>query len=189
MTRFYQPQDPLYTFVLEKAQAALAASGVEDGGPEFELWAATGFLPRAKEVVEAIADSMIQVGLKPKIVLTDVAALVDDIFTPDGGTGLMYHISWSSNGDPQPAFAIYASPLPWTDGDPKIDELFQAGAATTDEAERAATYGELQSYIWQKMNHVQLYNSDFSIAHNQRLQGLRVLPNFATVFYPASVTA
>jgi hypothetical protein len=39
------------------------------------------------------------------------------------------------------------------------------------------------------MNHVQLYNSDFSIAHNQRLQGLRVLPNFATVFYPASVTA
>jgi ABC-type transport system substrate-binding protein len=132
---------------------------------------------------------MLQVGLKPKIVLTDVAALVDDIFTPDGGTGLMYHLSWSSNGDPQPAFAIYASPLPWTDGDATIDELFQAGATSTNDEERAATYGELQSYIWQKMNHVQLYNSDFTVAHSARLQGLLVLPNFTTSFYPASLSA
>ncbi|HMN30997.1 MAG TPA: hypothetical protein PKE45_22770, partial [Caldilineaceae bacterium] len=147
-----------------------------------------GFLPRAKEVVEAIADSMGQVGLKPKIVLTDVAAVIDDIFG-EKGTGLMYHLSWSSNGDPQSAFTIYASPLVWTDGDPKVDELFQAGATATADDERASIYAELQSYLWGKMTHVPLYNSDFTVASNRRLQGLRVLSNFTTYFYPASVTA
>jgi hypothetical protein len=38
------------------------------------------------------------------------------------------------------------------------------------------------------MTHVPLYNSDFTVARNQRLQGLRVLSNFTTYFYPASLT-
>jgi peptide/nickel transport system substrate-binding protein len=188
LTRFHEPQEPTYSLDLDRARAALEAAGVPDGGPEFELWGATGFLPRAREVVESIADSMRQVGLNPKVVMTDVAAVIDDIFT-DGGSGLMYHLSWSSNGDPQSAFTIYASPLIWTDGDARIDELFQAGAASTDDGERAEVYAELQSLLWGKMTHVPLYNSDFTVAHHQRLQGLRVLPNFATVFYPAAVTA
>jgi peptide/nickel transport system substrate-binding protein len=188
LTRFHTAQSPAYTLDAAAATAALEAAGLADGGPEFELWGATGFLPRAKEVVESIADSMRQIGLKPQIVLTDVAAVIDDIFSEDG-TGLMYHLSWSSNGDPQSALSVYASPFVWTDGDPKIDELLAAGAATTDDAERAATYDELQSYLWTKRPHVPLYNSDFSVAHHRRLEGLVVLPNFATLFYPAQVTA
>ncbi len=33
-----------------------------------------------------------------------------------------------------------------------------------------------------------LYNSDFTVANNTRLQGLDVRPNFETLFYPASIT-
>lgn len=186
--RFHASQSPAYTFDLEQAQTALEASGVPDGGPEFELWAATGFQPRAVEVVEAIADSMRQVGLKPKIVTADVSGVIDDIFS-ENGTGLMYHLSWSSSGDPHNALFPLASPFVWSDGDPRIDELVAAGAAATDDDERAAIYAELQEYFWQKQPHVPLYNSDFTIAHTQRLQDLRVLPNFNTDFYPAHLEA
>jgi peptide/nickel transport system substrate-binding protein len=185
---YHVDQSPAYTFDLEKARASLEAAGVSDGGPEFELWGATGFQPRAKEVVEAIADRMTQVGLKPKIVLADVSGVIDDIFS-ENGTGLMYHLSWSSSGDPHAALQPLASPFVWSDGDPKIDELVQAGAATTNPEERAAVYAELQQYFWQKLPHVPLYNSDFTIAHSKQLTGLRVLPNFNTDFYPARLEA
>jgi peptide/nickel transport system substrate-binding protein len=182
--RFHQSQSPAYTFDPDKAKAALEAAGVPDGGPEFELWGATGFQPRAKEVVEAIANTMQQVGLKPKIVMTDVAGVIDDIFS-ENGTGLMYHLSWSSSGDPHNALFPLASPFVWSDGDARIDQLVQDGAKATNDAGRETIYAELQEYFWQKLPHVPLYNSDFTVAHTQKLEGLRVLPNFNTDFYPA----
>lgn len=185
LTRFHEPQQPAYTFDEAKAKAALQAAGMPDGGPEFELWGATGFLPRGKEVIEAIADSMQKVGLKPKIVLTDVAGVVGDIFSTTG-TGKAYHLSWSSDGDPDSALHfLLHTPGPWGDGDPKVDELIEMGVAAADDSKRAAIYSELQKYLWQKIPHIPLYNSDFTIAHNKKLQGLRVLPTFATHFYPA----
>jgi peptide/nickel transport system substrate-binding protein len=188
LTRFHAPQTPTYTFDPDKAKAALAAAGYPDGGPEFEMWGATGFLPRGKEVVEAMADGMRKVGLKPKIVLTDVAGVVNDIFSTTG-TGRLYHLSWSSDGDPDTALHfLLRSPGPWGDGDPKVDELIDKGVASTKDEERAKIYAELQTYLWRKVPHVPLYNSDFTIAHAKKLQGLRVLPTFATHFYPASLS-
>jgi peptide/nickel transport system substrate-binding protein len=37
------------------------------------------------------------------------------------------------------------------------------------------------------MWHIPLYNSDFTIAHSDAMQGLEVRPNFQTLFYPATV--
>lgn len=42
------------------------------------------------------------VGLKPKIVTGDFAAVIDDVFS-DTGTGAMYHLSWATSGDPDAA--------------------------------------------------------------------------------------
>ena len=97
-----------------------------DGGPEFELWVAEGFLPRADEVVQAIVAQMEQVGLKPRVVTADVAALIDDIFT-EGGTGAMYHLSWASSGDPHHAAAVYSSAFAWYFGDEQLQALIDAG--------------------------------------------------------------
>jgi peptide/nickel transport system substrate-binding protein len=180
----FEAQSARYTFDEAKAKAALTAAGVPDGGPEFELWVATGFLPRAKEVVEVIAENMRKIGLKPKIVTSDVAGMIDDIFSDDG-TGAMYHLSWSSNGDPHQHMQVYASPFVWNYGDKTIDRMVQQGLVTTGQAERAEVYNGLQRYMWEQMPHVPLYNSDFTVAHSASLQGMTILPNFSVSFYRA----
>jgi ABC-type transport system substrate-binding protein len=164
----------------------LQAAGEPDGGPQFELWVATGFLPRAEQVVSSIADSMQQAGLKPKIVTSDVAGMIDDIFS-EGGSGAMYHLSWSSNGDPHQAAQVYAPPFAWFFGDKELEQLVQDGLTTLDEAQREQIYSDLQSHMWEQAWHVPLYNSDFSIGHSASLVDLRVQPDFTTDFYPAHI--
>ncbi len=186
-TLYHQEGDPAYTRDVEAAQALLAEAGVPDGGPEFELWVASGFLPRADEVGAAIAASMEEVGLHPKIVTTDLGAMIDDIFSEDG-TGVMYHLSWSSNGDPTPHARVYSDNFAWYFGDEELQRLIDLVATTTDPAAREEATADLQAHLWQQLWHVPLYNSDFSIAHSTKLQGLDVRPNFETVFYSASIS-
>jgi peptide/nickel transport system substrate-binding protein len=180
-------QEPVYTFDPERAQAALAEAGL-DAPPEVPLWGVTGFLPRGQEVAEAIADSLQQVGFPVQLQVTDVAAIIDALFSADK-PGLMFHLSWSSNGDPHTALAtLYHSPGAWTGAhDATIDELIDQGAATTDPEARGEVYAELQSYLWGHLPHIPLYNSDFTIAHRAALQGVVALPNFMTYFNSATL--
>ena len=185
---YYGEQSPPFTADLEGAIAALEAAGVPDGGPEFEIWAAEGFLPRAVPVVEAIAAQMREAGLNPTIVTSDVAGLIDDAFS-DTGTGAFYHLSWASSGDPHPASAVYSSQFAWYFGDEELDALIAEGRTTLDPAEREAVYAELQAHMWEQAWHVPLYNSDFTLAKVDELEGVRVLPNvFLTDFYEASLS-
>jgi peptide/nickel transport system substrate-binding protein len=186
-TLYHTDGDPAYSRDVEAAQALLAEAGVPDGGPEFELWVASGFLPRAEEVGAAIVASMEEVGLKPQLVVTDLAAMIDDIFTEDG-TGAMYHISWSSNGDPFSHAYVYSDAFAWYFGDEELQGLIEASATTVDPAEREQVVAELQAHMWEELWHVPLYNSDFTIAHSTALEGLDIRPNFYTQFYPASVS-
>jgi peptide/nickel transport system substrate-binding protein len=184
-TLYHTVGDPAYTRDVEAAQALLAEAGAADGGPEFELWVASGFLPRAEEVGNAIVANMQEVGLKPQLVVTDVAAMIDDIFSEDG-TGAMYHLSWSSNGDPFDHAFVYSDNFAWYFGDEQLQEYIDMAATTLDPAEREQIVADLQAHMWDQLWHVPLYNSDFTIAHTAALQGLDVRPNFFTQFYPAS---
>ncbi len=187
-TQFFAPQQPEYGFNPDEAAAALEAAGVPDGGPEFELWVAEGFLPRAPEVVQAMVAQMEQVGLKPRVVTSDVAGMIDDIFT-DGGTGAMYHLSWASSGDPHHAAAVYSSAFAWYFGDEQLQQLIDEGLTTIDPGEREQIYADLQAHMWEQSWHVPLYNSDFTIAHTSDLSGILVQPNvFRTDFYTAELS-
>jgi peptide/nickel transport system substrate-binding protein len=185
---YAEPQEPVYTFDPEQAQAALAEAGLAESPPLVPLWGVTGFLPRGREVAEAIANSLQQVGFTVELQVTDVAAIIDALFSPDK-PGVMFHLSWSSNGDPHTALAtLYHSPGAWAGAhDATIDELIDEGAATTDPEARGEVYAELQSYLWENMPHIPLYNSDFTIAHRARLQGVVALPNFMTYFNTATL--
>jgi peptide/nickel transport system substrate-binding protein len=184
-TLYWRAQTPKYGFNPERARAALQRSGV--GDQPFELWVARGFLPRAVEVVESIVDSMKQVGLNPQVRTADVAGVIDDIFSKKG-TGLMYHLSWSSNGDPMTAFQVYSPAFAWYFGDKTIARLIDDGVRATSPARRAQVYARLQRHMWRQLWHVPLYYSDFTIGHSSRLRGLRVTQNFGTYFYPARLT-
>lgn len=184
-TLFYQEQQPPFTADPEAAAEALAAAGVDDGGPPFEIWVAEGFLPRAVPVVEAIVAQMQQIGLNPTVVTSDVAGLIDDAFGEDG-TGAMYHLSWASAGDPHQAAAVYSSAFAWYFGDEELDALVNQGRTTLDPGEREQVYAELQEHMWEQAWHVPLYNSDFTMAHVSELEGIIVQPHsFRTDFHRA----
>ncbi len=186
-TLYHKDGTPDYARDVDAAQALLEEAGVPDGGPEFELWVASGFLPRAEEVGSAIVASMQEVGLKPQMVVTDLSAMIDDIFSEDG-TGAMYHLSWSSDGDPFNHAFVYSNNFAWWFGDERLQELIDLAATTTDPAAREQVVHDLQDHMWEQIWHVPLYNSDFTIATSNNLVGLDVRPNFQTIFYPASVT-
>lgn len=187
---YAKPQEPAYTLDREKAKQALADAGYPDGkGPDLPLWGVTGFLPRGKEVAEAIADSLTQTGFNVQLQVTDIAAMIDGLFNADK-PGVLFHLSWSSNGDPHGALStLYHSPSAWGAHDPHIDELIDKGASTIDPAARGAVYDELQAYLWQNLIHFPLYNSDFTIATVKELQGVVALPNFMTYFDKATLTS
>ncbi len=185
---FATQQEPAYALDLEAAQAALAEAGFADGGPDLPLWGVSGFLPRGEEVAEAIANSLGEVGFNVQLQITDIAGLIDALFAEDK-PGLFFHVSWSSNGDPHGALAtLYKSPGAWVGiNDPEVDRLVDEGAAATDDDSRAAIYEELQAYLWTNLIHIPLYKSDFTVAHADSVQGIRVLPNFDTNFRDATL--
>lgn len=182
---YYVEGDPSYEQDVEEAQRLVQEAGGE--GQRVEVWAASGFLPAGVQVAQAIVQNLNEIGLDAKLVTTDVAGLVDDANAGNGGTGLLYHISWASGGAPAAAVGIYGMP-PWTDEDPRVAELIARGKTATDSEEREQIYADLQAYMWEDLPHVPLYYSDFSVAYTDRLEGLRVLPNFETNFYPASTS-
>jgi peptide/nickel transport system substrate-binding protein len=186
-TLYFQAQQPAYAFDPEMAASLLERGGVTDGGPEFELRVAEGFLPRASEVVQAIVAQMEQVGLHPRVVTSDLAGMIDDIFS-ETGTGAMYHISWASSGDPHHAAAVYSSQFAWYFGDEPLQALIEEGLTTVDPTQREQVYGELQTHMWEQAWHVPLYNSDLTIAHTADLAGVLVQPNvFRTDFHTAEL--
>jgi peptide/nickel transport system substrate-binding protein len=187
-TLYHQPQDPPFTADPEAAQAALEAAGVPDGGPEFEIWVAEGFLPRAVPVVEAMVEQMRAVGLNPRVVTSDVAGLIDDAFS-ETGTGAMYHLSWASAGDPHQAAAVYSSAFAWFFGDEELDELVNRGKTTLDPSEREQAYAELQEHLWEQAWHVPLYDSDFTFGKASNLEGVLIQPHtFRTDFHNARLS-
>jgi peptide/nickel transport system substrate-binding protein len=186
-TLYSKEGDPAYTKDIEAAKALLNEAGITESAEEIEIRCASGFLPRADEVCAAIAAGLEEVGLATKIVTTDLGALIDDMFS-EGGTGDMFHLSWSSNGDPSPHLMVYSSTFAWYFGDEELQRQIDLVATTTDPAEREKVTNDLQDYMWEQMWHVPLYNSDFSIATTANLEGLDVRPNFKTRFYPASLT-
>jgi peptide/nickel transport system substrate-binding protein len=186
---FAKAQEPAYSYDLDKAKAALSEAGFPNGGVELPLWGVTGFLPRGPEVAQAIADSLGKTGFRVTLQITDVAAIIDGLFSKDK-PGLFFHLSWSSNGDPHGALStLYHSPGAWAgSSDKQIDALIDQGAATTDAEARGKIYEDLQAYLWKNLVHIPLYNSDFTVAHQKSLTGVTALPNFMTDFRKASLT-
>jgi peptide/nickel transport system substrate-binding protein len=186
-TLYSKEGDPAFTKDIDAAKALLDEAGITGSAPEIEIRCASGFLPRAEEVCAALAAGLEEVGLTTKIVTTDLGALIDDMFS-EGGTGDMFHLSWSSNGDPSSHLMVYSSTFAWYFGDEELQSQIDLVATTTDPIEREKVTNDLQDYMWEQMWHVPLYNSDFSIATTANLEGLDVRPNFKTRFYPASIT-
>ena len=93
-------------------------------------------------------------------------------------------------GDPDAASQVYSDRFAWFFGDERLQQLIEQGQSTVDTAQRNQVYADLQQHMWDQAWHIPLYNSDFSLAHTAKLQGLVVQPNvLRTDFFQAELVS
>ena len=185
---FRVPQEPNYTFDPDRARAAIK----EGGGPvSFELAAPTGFYPKAEEICQLAKQNLDEVGFDMKLTLLELGAWIDMLFGKSK-PGEAFYGGWG-NITKDPDFAVATllhSPGAWTGAhDAKSDQLIDAGRATSNSAERAKIYAELQTHLWQNLlPSVPILYSDLSSGHRSNVSGYEVYPTFVQDFWPVEIS-
>jgi peptide/nickel transport system substrate-binding protein len=129
-----------------KAKALLAEAGYKDGGPEIDFFTAVGRYTSDRQVAEAVAQMLRQVGFKVKLHTPEYANFWADVRrgkTPMYymGRGTIYDASdaagqlYGTGGSPRVQYS-----------NPKFDELLLAQYAAADPEKRCQ--------IWQQMNQI-----------------------------------
>jgi len=144
----YQP-DALtsYDYDPEKAKALLAEAGYGDG-LTVDFWFPIGRYLKDKEVAEAIAAQLSEIGVNCTMNGSDIGTLVERIHTQEL-TGMHLFSMAPLIKDPDYLFRthFYSEGLNrygWTE---KTDDLIARAVSTVDQDERAELYAELDQYL------------------------------------------
>jgi len=120
----------------QKAKALLAEAGYKNGGPEIEFYTSTGRYISDRQVSEAIAQMLSQVGFKVRLVTPEWANLWADV---RNGKTPMYYMGRGQVADPSIALSQYfetgVSPrIKYSN--PQVDAMFEKVRSTFDPEER-----------------------------------------------------
>jgi len=134
----------------DKSKEMLAEMGYTESNP-LEVKFITFQQPYYNACIEIIQSMLEEVGIKSSIEMVDLAT-----FTSMNNAGeLPMTVMANGASIPDPANALIAWPLERTislrHNDQHIQDLLDAGVQTYDMAERAAIYGELQDYLFEKL--------------------------------------
>jgi len=170
---------PQYEYNPEKARALLQEAGVPEGTP-FEILVSPAAYAKVKEVAEAIAAQLQEVGLDARVRAMEQGAWIQAFL---GGEGQAWIAGWGVvTADSQ--FGMF---LPFhssaTGGttkyaNPEVDALLEAARGTADPAARLEAYQEAQAIIWDELPQIPLYESPIAVGVNWRVQNFQVMPNF-----------
>ena len=142
------PPDHANTYDPAKAKALLAEAGYPNGGPEIEFNTAVGRYVSDRQISEAVAQMLRQVGFKVKLNAPEYANFWADVRK---GQSPFYYMGRGSVYDPSDATGQFLG----TGGsprvqysNPKFDELLAAQYAEADPAKRCQ--------IWRAMNQMMI---------------------------------
>jgi peptide/nickel transport system substrate-binding protein len=149
-----------------KAKALLAEAGFKDGGPEIDFYTAVGRYQSDRQVAEAVAQMLRQVGFKVRLHTPEYANFWADVRR---GKSPMYYMGRGTIFDPSDAAGqLYSTGItPRVQySNPKFDKLLEQQYAETDEKKRCA--------LWREMNQILIDDvpSHFMWTHTV-LTGLR----------------
>jgi peptide/nickel transport system substrate-binding protein len=175
-----------YEFNQAKAKQLLAAAGVKPG-TKVSFIHPTGRYTQDKEVAQAIAGYLREVGIEAELQTMDWPSYVRTITTPadKGNVTQLHFLGWA------PAFldsaqqmlqflSTYAPPSGLATSfykDPKVDEQIVAADSESKEDKRRELYCQISKKVWADAPWIFLYVQRYPIVHSARVRDIGSIPN------------
>jgi len=176
----YTPQVHAYPFNAAQANQMLDQAGYMRGADGMRLTLTFTHAASYAKLGEALREQLKAVGINLQLETLDVNASNDKVFVKkDFDLGVA---SYCNGSDPEVGVRrVYVSsnigPILFSNGagykNPKIDQLFDQGAAQTDRAERAKTYGQIQQILTDDMPYFWVVDSQGYRAYRSVYKGFR----------------
>lgn len=178
----YNPDLEPYPYDPEKAKQLLQEAGVTEG-TTVDVYI-PGSDGNFKEITQAVAFYLEQVGIKLNINTVDVTTLNSDLI-PNGNAGGMYRNGWGgwTLDFDNTAYQMYHSGEFWnpTFYDEEIERLLEEQRNSVDQEEREAIFKQLTQRLYELAPEVNLYQAvdlyavnkrvvDFNPPHDDRLR-------------------
>jgi peptide/nickel transport system substrate-binding protein len=167
-TQGYAPLTPVYDHNPDKAKALLAQAGYPNGF-KLEMGTEEGVFPHHKDITQAVAQNLADVGIKTDVVTMDWGAYVAAAF------GAKYDIAmftWSDvTMDPDQFLSLWSAKdnlFAWDNSG--YLPLFNAQRQLLG-ADRTAAVGKAAQYLWDQMPSVPLYSPRLIYAYSNKVQG------------------
>lgn len=166
----YNPDLKPYPYDPEKAKQLLEEAGVEEGTTIDVV--IPGNDGNFKEITQAVAFYLEQVGIKLNIQTADVTTLNSDLI-PNGNAGGMYRQGWGgwTLDFDNTAYLMYHSGEFWNPSfmDEDVERLLEEQRNSVDQEERAAIFTELTEKLYELAPEVNLYAAVDLYAANERV--------------------
>lgn len=159
-----------YTYDPEAAKQLVAESGIENPTLTFVINTAA----TSNTIAEAFQYYMQEIGITVEIKPYDQATAVADYWTQSGGTDLFINaaaIATASN-EAADVYTFYRAGFAYqctAQTDTVITELLDAGRNTTNEAERAQIYSDVQDYFYEHFSMIPVGQWSTAYAYNSRI--------------------
>lgn len=183
-TIHYEKQE-IYEHDIEKAKSLLKDAGYADG-LEVEIWGNTN--SDTMKGMQFIQQQLGEIGVKVEIKSMEEGTLSDEIYgaqTPEDAKLQMWYVSWSSYASDvtnatKPLFHSTSFPPNGANtayyNNPRADELMDAANSSSDEAEQAKYYAELQEKVYQDAPWIFLGVDEIVYGVNKEVSGVSVSP-------------
>jgi peptide/nickel transport system substrate-binding protein len=144
---FTGPPARANTFDQAKAKALLAEAGYKDGGPEIDFYTAVGRYQSDRQVAEAVAQMLRQVGFKVRLHAPEYAKFWAEVRR---GKSPMFYMGRGTVFDPSDATGqFFGTGITPRIGysNPKLDAMLKAQYAETDEKKRCQIWRDINQLL------------------------------------------
>ncbi|MBN1451480.1 MAG: hypothetical protein JW963_10735 [Anaerolineales bacterium] len=148
-----------YQYDPDKARTLLADAGYSNG-LELTLWVPNGRYLMERELSDAVAGYLSDIGIEVKIVSMDYATYLDRLRNPTPGEIPDYDLAlWNAqpgSGEPNMIWKLFVDSNSWPPNyvniayyaNPEVDTLIQDAQVTLDEGKRNELHAKIQEIVW-----------------------------------------
>jgi len=165
----FNPEVTGYAYDPEKAKALIAEAGAE--GAEVTLYGTAGRWLKDRELVEAVAASWEEVGIKPDVRIVEFGEYLDRFFDPENRQDAFFTVSSNELMDADRPFSAYyhKDGIGAPNHNERIAELVDQARTESDPEARAAMYHEAIQIAFDEALYVYLLNINDVYGASERL--------------------